>query len=153
PDSARAHLAMAVVQWFRNDRRGFDQHADMALALNANDPAVAGELGLRFVLRGEWERGRPLIDRVVSRDPQGWQIYRTAYAMHAVETGDYATALDELDRTKVSDRPIMRVMRAAIYGQLGYSDRAAEEWHAAAEDVPRIIDEPRAWLSARGASG
>jgi adenylate cyclase len=152
PDNARAQLALAIVQWFRHDRHKFDEHADLALSLNDNDPMIEAELGLRFALRGEWWRARPLLDKVVSRDPIRWQAYRVAYALNAVQTGDYRSALDELRRARTTDRPVLKVLRAAVCGHLGRLEEAREQWRSAAQQVPDIADAPRSWIESRGAS-
>lgn len=150
PDNARAQLAMAIVQWFRHDRRKFDEHAELALSLNANDPVVEAELGLRLALRGEWLRARPLLDKVVSRDPIRWQAYRVAYALNAVQTGDYRSALDELRQAKTTDHPVLKILRAAVYGHLGRLEDAREQWRSAAQQVPGMADAPRSWIDSRG---
>jgi tetratricopeptide (TPR) repeat protein len=152
PDSARAHLAVAIVQWFRRDFRDFDRHAELALLLNPNDATVNAELGLRFGLRGDWARSRPLIDRALARDPIRWQTYRVSYAQHAVETGDFEKALEELRLSKVVDHPVIKVMRAAIYGNLNRIEEARTDWSAAAKEIPRLLVQPRTWIDERSPS-
>jgi tetratricopeptide (TPR) repeat protein len=152
PDSARAHLAMAVVQSFRQDPRGFEKHAELALSLNENDTAVVAEIGLRYVLRGDWDRGRPLLERAIARDPVRWQAYRVAYALHALETGDYTTALEEIGRSRMAEHPGMKALRAAIYGHLARLSDAREAWRAATQAVPMLAEAPRAWFMMRGVS-
>lgn len=152
PDSARAHLAVAIVQWFRKDFRDFDRHAELALSLNPNDATVNAELGLRYGLRGDWARSQPLVDRAISRDPIRWQTYRVSYAQHAVETGDFEKALEELRLAKILDHPVIQVLRAAIYGNLGRTDEARADWFAAAREIPRLRVEPRAWIDERSPS-
>lgn len=152
PDNARAHLAVAIVQWFRKDLRSFDRHAELALSLNPNDSSVNAELGLRYGLRGDWDRGLPLIDRVISRDPIRWQTYRVSYAQHALELGEFGRALEELRLTKMSDHPALKVTRAAIYGQLGRFDEARTHWNAAVREMPQLSLNPRAWVDDRSPS-
>jgi adenylate cyclase len=152
PDSARAHLAAAIVQWFRRDFRSFDRHAELALLLNGNDATVAAELGLRYGLRGDWGRSRPLIDRAISRDPTRWQTYRVSYAQYAIETGDFARALEELTLTRAVDHPVLKVTRAAVYGHLGRIAEAQEDWRAATRELPQLSYAPRFWIDGRGAS-
>ena len=152
PDSARAHLAVAIVQWFRRDFRDFDRHAELALLLNPNDPTVNAELGLRFGLRGDWARSQPLIDRALARDPIRWQTYRVSYAQHAVEIGDFEKALAELRLSRVVDHPVIKVLRAAIYGHLNRIEEARTDWAAAAKEIPRLLVQPRAWIDERSPS-
>jgi len=152
PDGARAHLAMAMVHWFRHDFRSFDEQARIALSLNRNDPLVAAELGMRLALRGDWGNARALLDRVVRRDPIRWQRYRIAFALQDAQAGDYAAALEEMRRTRVTDHPVIQFLRAAIYGQVGQISEAQTAWHAAIRQVPNLADEPRTWLVKRGLS-
>lgn len=152
PDSARAHLAVAIVQWFRKDLRSFDRHAELALSLNPNDRSVNAELGLRYGLRGDWERSLPLIDRAIAHDPIRWQTYRVSYAHHALEIGDYRRALEELRLTKMSDHPALKVVRAAIYGHLGHFDEARTHWNAAVREMPQLGLDPRTWIDDRSPS-
>ncbi|HEX8026898.1 MAG TPA: hypothetical protein VF491_00475, partial [Vicinamibacterales bacterium] len=152
PDSARAHLAVAIVQWFRRDFRDFDRHAELALLLNPNDATVSAELGLRYGLRGDWARSRPLIDRALARDPIRWQTYRISYAQHAIETGDFKKALEELRLSRIVDHPVIKVTRAAIYGHLNRIEEARTDWAAAAKEIPRLLVQPRAWIEERSPS-
>jgi adenylate cyclase len=152
PDSARAHLAAAIVQWFRKDFRSFDRHAELALLLNPNDATVNAELGLRYGLRGDWVRSGPLVDRAISRDPIRWQTYRVSYAQNAVEVGDFERALEELRLTKGTDHPVLKVLRAAVYGHLNRIDEARADWHAATQAMPRLREQPRAWIDDRSPS-
>lgn len=152
PDNARAHMTMAVVQWFNHDLRLFTLHAEIALALNDCDIMIAAELGLRFALSGQWERAEPLIARAVAREPPKWQIYRIAYALRAVEAGDYVTALDEVRKTRISNQAVIQVLRASIYGQLGRISEAREEWRGVMRDLPDVAESPRAWLARRNLS-
>ena len=152
PDDARAHLVMAILQFFKRDLERFEQHAGFALTLNENDPVVAAELGLRFGLQGEWERALPLLDRVVRREPIKWQMYRLAYAFHDIETGNYAAALDELRSSRIADHAAVRAARASVYGHLGRIREAREEWQSVARVIPEFTDAPRFWFADRGTS-
>lgn len=152
PDNARAHLVMAIVQWFRRDFHAFDQEANLALSLNENDAAIAAELGMRFALRGEWERAQPLLDHAVEFAPFKRHLYRVAYSLRAYETGDYVLALEEARRTNLPDHPTIQLLRAAIYGQVGRPIDARDAWQSVLQKISRIGDEPRFWLFNRGIS-
>lgn len=150
PDNARAHLVTAIVYWFKHDFRAFDQEADLALSLNENDTSVAAELGMRFSLRGDWERAQPLLERAVARAPFKPHLYRIAYSLHAYEAGDYPLAIKEAERTGLPTHPITRFLEVAAYGQMGRTGAAREMWGAIRQTIPRMTDAPRYWMLDRG---
>lgn len=152
PDNARAHLVTAIVYWFKHDFRAFDQEAALALSLNENDTSVAAELGMRFSLRGDWERAQPLLERAVAQAPFKPHLYRIAYSLHAYETGDYPLALKEAERTQLPNHPIIQLLKVAIYGAMGHISDAREIWRSIQKSTPRMADDPRYWMFDRGLS-
>jgi tetratricopeptide (TPR) repeat protein len=152
PDNARAHLAMAIIEWFRPDPKAFDRHASTALFLNGNDPEVNAELGLRLALRDDWERALPLLDRAIDLAPIKRRPYRIAYALHEFDKGNYDSALEELARTGLVDHPAALLLKAAIFGLTDRYTESRAAWEPALQKVPRIRNDPRSWIVSRGIS-
>jgi len=151
-DNARAHLVLAVAYWFRQDFSAFDQEAEHALSLNPNDATIAAELGLRFFMRGDWERAQPLLDRALARTPSKPHLYRTAYALRAYQMDDYDLALREAESTQLPDHPVIQTLVTAIYGQMGRTAEAREAWDSVRVKSPGIAHAPRFWMFRRGLS-
>lgn len=151
-DNARAHLVLAVAYWFRQDFSAFDQEAEHALSLNPNDATIAAELGLRFFMRGDWERAQPLLDRALARTPSKPHLYRAAYALRAYQMGDYDLALREAESTRLPDHPVILTLVTAIYGEMGHAAEAREAWDSVRAKSPGIVHAPRFWMLCRGLS-
>jgi TolB-like protein len=152
PDNGRAHLALAVVYWFRLDFRSFTEQAELALRLNEHDVLIATEVGLRFGIRGQWDLALPLLDRSIGRAPFKPHFYRVIYTLYHFETGNYELALEELRRTGVTDHPNARLLETAILGACGRAVEAQAAWRMVTIHFPEIAKDPRAWLLSRGYS-
>jgi adenylate cyclase len=152
PDNARAHLAMAIVHWFRLDFPAFNEEAEQALSLNENDRLIAAELGLRFTLRGDWGRALPLLEQSVGRAPFKPRLYRIAYALRALEMEDDALAREEMRRVELTDHPISCLIDAVLLARGGHTAEALAAWRSFTQKVPSAAVDLRSWLLSRGIS-
>jgi len=146
PTNAWAHVGLALVDWFNHDLAGFSVEAERALALNPNDPLVAGEIGTRLFLRRDYDRGLTLIQRALTQGAGRPKRYRDITTLSAYLHRDYASALDEAIKGEIERRPLARLIVAAVYGKLGRRQDAERVWEALRRDMPDSVSSPRAFL-------
>lgn len=66
PGSQLGRLILAYASYLADDSDGFNEEIDTALTLNPNSPYTVGTAGYFHVMRGEFERGLPLLDRAIA---------------------------------------------------------------------------------------
>jgi TolB-like protein len=124
PGSQLGRMILAYASYLAEDSQTFHQESRTALALNANSPYTAGSIGYFHVMRGEFERGLPLLDRAIAANPCHPAWFHAGYVIDHVFRGDYETALVET-RTHL---PFMSywddVMVAALLGKLERTEEA-----------------------------
>jgi hypothetical protein len=134
PGSQLGRMILAYVSHLADDSQTFHQESRTALALNANSPYTVGAIGYFHVMRGEFERGLPLLDRAIAANPCHPAWFHAGYVIDHLSRGDYETALAET-RTHL---PFMSfwddVMLAALLGKL-------ERIEEARSHVDRVSDQ------------
>jgi TolB-like protein len=145
PTDARAHLALAVADWFKRDMAGFFVEADKATALNPDDPLVLCEIGMRRMMHGDVENGTALVRRALAEGGQPVK-YHDVLALYAYLHGDYTAALEESAKADIGKLPLVDAIRAAIYGKLGRRDDAVAAWRGFEEGHPKFATGFRAEL-------
>ena len=146
PTDAWAHVALALIGWFNHDLTSFSVEAERALTLNPNDPLVAGEMGTRLFLHGDYDRGLALVQGVLLHGTGRPERYRDITTLNAYLHGDYTAALDEAIKGDIERRPLARLIMAAVYGKLGRRQDAERVWKALRQDLPKAVAAPRAIL-------
>jgi adenylate cyclase len=144
PTDARAHVMLALTHWFDHDLAAFSAEAERALVLNPEDPLVAGEIGTRLFLRGDYDRGLALIRHVLSQGGGRPNRYRDITFLNAYLHRDYTAALDEAIKGDIERRPLARILVVAAYGRLGRRQDAAQTWEVLRRDIPQATKAPRA---------
>lgn len=133
PGSQLGRLVLAFASYLADDSQTFHEESQTALALNANSPYAVGSIGYFHVLRGEFERGLPLLDRAVAANPCHPAWFHSGYVIDQLFRRDYETALAET-RTYLPFGGFWDdVMLAAELGKLGRIDEARPH-------VDRVID-------------
>jgi putative PEP-CTERM system TPR-repeat lipoprotein len=103
PDDARLHNNLAWAMFQVRDRRA-RHHADRALALKPNDPAVLGTVGWILVNQNEVWRGIELLQLAASRAPDKLDV-RVHLAHAWLKAGDRGKARSEVERAMRSNPP------------------------------------------------
>jgi adenylate cyclase len=124
PGSQLGRMILAYASYLADDSQTFHQESRTALALNANSPYTAGSIGYFHVMRGEFERGLPLLDRAIAANPCHPAWFHAGHVIDHVSRGDYETALVETG----THLPLMSfwddVMLTALLGKLGRTEEA-----------------------------
>ena len=144
----RAHTALAGVHYARRDIAGFVSEAEQALAINANDADVLGEMAWRFAYAVDWERGLSMMDKAKALNPlhPGW--YHIAAFFDYYGRGLDEQALEEARKSVTTGDYLTSYMLAAAYGQLGRPAEAASAIEALLEFYPDFRDHAREELEA-----
>ena len=84
-----AHHLMAVCHFLRWEDELFVIEAERALAINSNNAALIGDLGIFLIGAGEWERGMALVNKAMRLNPyHGGILYEPLFKYH-YQRGEY----------------------------------------------------------------
>ena len=128
PTSQGALVGLAMTLNVRGDER-FRVEASRAIQLNPNNALWLAVLGSALVQRGEFELGRPMVDRALELNPSPPPFLYIALFLDHYHSRRYEAALAAAQKIAAEDYRT-QLFRAAAYGQLG---RAAEAEHELAE--------------------
>ena len=125
PSGHRGYHALAIAHFHRKEIPAFRTAADRAIALNPLDGCNVAHLGSFIAYAGEWERGCGLVERALQLNPNhpGWFWF--PLSMNAYRKGDYQAALGYALKINLPNFLWSHTMLAAIYGQLGQQEEAA----------------------------
>jgi tetratricopeptide (TPR) repeat protein len=126
PGSARAHQALAEVQFARGDYPLAIEAGERAMALNPYDPSILADLGVNLVAVGEHERGMRLLREaaavnVVRPARQDFFLFLAAYL-----AGDPAGAARYAALMTSDTYPLGLMARALVAARRGDADHARE---------------------------
>jgi adenylate cyclase len=124
PDSAFAYHALHLVHWLRNEVDLSFAAGERGLQLNPNDTSLMADLGQRYTVRGQWDKGLPLLEEAFVRNPAQPGQYRIGFFLKYYIAGDYEQALLQAKQIDAPNVIITHVILAAVYGQLGRTDEA-----------------------------
>ena len=144
PTNHFAHYALAAVLFFQKDYPAFRTEAERALALNSMDSSTAALLGTMIAYTGDWDYGVGMVERAKQLNPHhpGWYHYLAVY--DAYRRHDYRGALANALKINMPGYYWPHASLAAIYGQLGETQRAAaslRELHALLPNFAAIARE------------
>lgn len=125
PLNPRAHAMLAITHYFRRDDAIFEAEAERALALNPNDPEMAGTLGAYFVYAGQYERGLALLSESMRLNPLHPTWYHYSFVIWHVLGDEYAAALARLERVDIKEFHWTLLLKAAVLALSGALGEAA----------------------------
>jgi adenylate cyclase len=124
PGSQLGRMILAYASYLSEDDLSFRQESETALNLNPNSPYTVGAIGYFHVLRGDLDRGLPMLDRAIALNPCHPAWFHTGYVIDHLLRGEYEIAL----AATLKHLPFMSfwddVMAAAILGKLERTDKA-----------------------------
>lgn len=119
PFSAFSYHAMHLVHWLLNNVDLSLAAGEKGLQLNPNDSSLMADLGLRYGVRGQWEKALPLLQEAYARNPAQPGQYRIAFFLNHYVNGRYEQALAEAKQLNAPNVAISHVALAVSYAQLG----------------------------------
>jgi adenylate cyclase len=127
PDSAFSYHALHLVYWLMNEVDLSLAAGEKGLQLNPNDTSLMADLGLRYGLRGQWEKSLPLLEEAFARNPAQPGQYRIAFVLNHYVNGQYEQALEEAKQIEAPNVTAAHVALAICYAQLGRKQEAEAE--------------------------
>jgi tetratricopeptide (TPR) repeat protein len=124
PGSQLGRLILAYASYVADDSESFHQEIETAMALNPNSPYAMGAAGCFYVMRGEIDRGLPLLNKAVSLNPCHPSWFHVGYTVDHLRRKDYEGALRELQGKKPLQSFFLPASCGAILGKLGRRDEA-----------------------------
>lgn len=134
PRSSNCHHALALAYWFSGLTTPAIESFRTAISLNPNDPDLMADLGLRYCLLMDWERGIPLSEEAYRRNPGQPNAYRMAFVLYHFAHGRYAEALQHAQRLDSPGVVYHHLAAAACAVRLGLHQVA----HDAVARIERI---------------
>jgi cytochrome c-type biogenesis protein CcmH/NrfG len=131
--SQLAHHALAAVHFQRHELDAFFAQAERAIALNPNNAALVGGMGMRFHQAGD-ERGIPLVEKAMKLDPFAPTGLYFPIAVDHFEKREYEEALAAVRKINIPGFFLTQVFLAAIYAEMGREREA----RAALEELLRL---------------
>lgn len=127
PGNQLAHLILSFVFFLQNERDSFFREAEIAFALNPNNPASTSWVGWARALYGDWERGLALLAKGMQLNPHcpGW--YHAAPYFDYYRRGRYPEALGAARQFNMPQLFWDPLMLAAVLGQMGREPEARAE--------------------------
>ncbi|NKB48179.1 MAG: hypothetical protein GKS02_02325 [Alphaproteobacteria bacterium] len=138
PQNAYARCWLAIIHYFRHETERFEAEAQRALSLNPNDAEILADIGHYYEFMGQYERGIALTKRAIALNPlhPGW--YYFSFARYHYHEQDYQAALSAVERVGMPDFYWTHLLSAAILGQLGETQSAADALVRVKELYPGI---------------
>lgn len=127
PGNQLAHLILSFVLFLQNERDSFFREAEMAFALNPNNPASISWIGWGRALYGDWESGLALLAKGMRLNPHcpGW--YHAAPYFDYYRRGRYPEALAAAKQFNTPQLFWDPLLLAAALGQMGRELEARAE--------------------------
>jgi adenylate cyclase len=136
PDSSNAHHALALAKWFSGDTAGSIEAYETALSLNPANTDLMADLGLRYCLLMEWERGVPLVEEAYARNPCQPNNYRIALVLYHFHEGQYREGLMQARMLNAPDVVYNHLAIAVCAIRLDLKDEAREAVRRIEEVAP-----------------
>lgn len=125
PSSSRAHHALSLAYWFIGDTQSSLDSLWTAHNLNPNDTEIMADLGLKYVMSTEWNKGIPLLEQAYRRNPALPNNFRIAFSLYHLAHGRYEDALNDARKFRAPPLVYGHIMEASAAAGLGLSDEAA----------------------------
>lgn len=134
PNSSAAYHALALALWFSQKADESVEAYRVALALNPNAPDLMADLGLRYAMRMQWERGLPMIEESYRRNPNQTTAFHTGTFLFHFHAGRYQDAYRWARKIAFRDVVYSHLTTGAAAAELGLRDEA----RAAVAEIERI---------------
>lgn len=131
PNDPTGYTVLSNLLFTGGDLEGFRQAGQAALRLNPNSSDSLAHYGLRLALIGDWDQGLALLNKAMTLNPVHPHWYRFGQVVFHYDRGEYASALEALDKIQMPTFFWTHLLRTATLAQLG----RREDAKAAAQDL------------------
>jgi adenylate cyclase len=150
PQEQWAHYVEALILYVREkDLDLFYEAAERAIALNPNNAFILADLGLWMVYSGRFERGKALVEKAMVLNPLHADWIHFALFLDHYRKGEYREALGVQLKMNVPNNQGIQAGLAAVYGQLGDTEKAKATLAHILRLWPEFAKDPRAWFVRR----
>jgi len=140
PGSQLGRLILAYASYLADDDVSFEAEIETALGLNPNSPYTVGTAGYFHVMRGDLDRGLPLLDRAIAANPCHPAWFHAGEFIEAMIRRDYEAALQVLETHRPYNSFWSPVAIAATLAKLDRVDEAAVHLDEIAKLKPDFPD-------------
>ncbi|WP_347841225.1 hypothetical protein [uncultured Draconibacterium sp.] len=124
PDSFIVNTSLAFKCFMYDEKDRFFQLVEKYILSGMNTTLRIGTLAFYLSLYGDWERGKKILDSVMKRNV-GYPLYFHGVTMlYYYRNKDYELARNESDKYNLPAVFWSPMLKAAVNGQLGESDKA-----------------------------
>jgi TolB-like protein len=141
-----AYHTIARAYLLQHDREGCIQAMEECFAINPNATDTLGWKGVSYILLGEYEKGKKLIERAIPVNPFYPWCYSFSMALYYYWQKDYTQALSWSKKINMPSLKFDGLIRAAVYGQMKDGRRALEAKNELLLLWPSIHEEASAFL-------
>jgi adenylate cyclase len=124
PSSSRCHHALSLVYWFTNDIQASMHSLRTARSLNPNDTEIMADLGMKYTLVAEWDKGVPMLEEAYRRNPALPSTFRVGLSVFHLAHGQYEEALNEARKIDAPKILYSHILKAAAAAGLGLQEEA-----------------------------
>jgi TolB-like protein/Tfp pilus assembly protein PilF len=125
------------VSFHMNDLNGMRNAGDRILALNPLNQNTVGVAGVYFALRGDWDRGIPMVRRAIDLDPNHFGLLHSGLFLDHYRREEYEEALAQAKRINAFETATVALSVASAAGQLGRADEARAAFDALDRNHPK----------------
>jgi tetratricopeptide (TPR) repeat protein len=130
---------MMMALFFRGQVDEAERVGEMALAANPQDSELLGEFGLRIAMAGQWQRGRELVERALSRDPGYAGYCHAVLALIAYMQRDGDRAEAEIRQANLTKFSLYHAIAAVIFADRDLMTEARREAALFTELHPKFV--------------
>ena len=125
PDNLYARQGLAEIYFTRGEMESFYSETARVITLNPNSATSLAALGDKMIFSGELERGLAMMNKAVALMPDhpDWMLF--GFTHYHYMKSEYSSALGYLSNSGMRDFFWTHAFLAAIHGQLGRQDDAA----------------------------
>ncbi len=145
-----ANYMLALMLYVQERSFGpFYAAAERAIALNPNAAFVLADLGTWIAYSGEWERGKALVEKSMKLNPfhKSWLPF--SFFLDHYRKSEYREALVVVLKINLPNNEGVQTGLAAVYGQLGETEKSKAIVDHLLAIRPGFADDPRGWFVRR----
>jgi TolB-like protein/Tfp pilus assembly protein PilF len=150
PQEQWAHYVLALIDYV--SAQSFDSFysaAERTIALNPNNAFVLADLGTWMAYSGEWDRGKAFVEKAMKLNPLHQRWLWMAFLLDHYRKGDYHAALSTALVINLPNNEGVQASLAAVYGQLGETEKARVTLDHLRDSQPEFAEDPRRWFVRR----
>lgn len=124
PLSQHGYITLGMAQIFLDNKQGSLEALGRARDLNPNASGLLGIIGCLMITSGEYEQGFALMEESMEMNKNFPSVFYLFIALYHFKQGDFALALDDLEKTGMAEEPLNILLRISVLIQMGRKPEA-----------------------------